>query len=79
MHGVHFRLLLAKSEAMNAKQRILLDRSWIEIADILPSIVLHKPLTPQISAWSSPLSKIQSSTMHWQIQAYCEPSSSQHA
>ena len=61
-------------QAVSAKQRTLLVQSWTEIADIVHSIVLHRPPTPQISAWSLLPSKTRSSTMRWLIQAYCEPS-----
>ena len=81
MHRAHLCLLFAILERAqpSTKQLTVLDHNWIESADIAHSIVLHKQPTPQISAWSLPPSKIRSCTTHWQIQAYCEPSASQHA
>ena len=74
-----FVCFLGAGQAVNTKQRTLHDQSWVEVADIVHSVVLHKPPTLRIFASSSPPSKIRSSIMHWPIRAFCEPSFSQHA
>ena len=57
MHGVHSCLLFTIPWRLDFLREAadLIEKSYIEIADTVRSTVLHKPLTPQISALFSPL------------------------